>query len=39
MKRLIQYALYQPLFIILGTLVFAAAGFCCVQAPVGGGFS
>ncbi len=26
MKRLIQYALYQPLFIVLGTLLFAAAG-------------
>ena len=26
MKRLIQYALYQPLFIILGTLLFAMAG-------------
>ena len=26
MKRLIAYALYQPLFIILGTLLFAAAG-------------
>ena len=27
MKRLIQYALHQPLFIVLGTLLFAAAGF------------
>lgn len=26
MKRLIQYALYQPLFIILGTLLFVMAG-------------
>jgi len=26
MKRLIQYALYQPLFIVLGTLLFAMAG-------------
>ena len=26
MKRLIQFALHQPLFIILGTLLFAAAG-------------
>ena len=31
MKRLIQYALYQPLFIILGTLVFAAAGFAAFK--------
>ncbi|MBS0294047.1 MAG: efflux RND transporter permease subunit [Proteobacteria bacterium] len=27
MKRLIHYALHQPLFIILGTLLFAGAGF------------
>lgn len=27
MKRLIQYALHQPLFIVLGTLLFAGAGF------------
>ncbi len=27
MRRLIAYALYQPLFIVLGTLMFAAAGF------------
>ncbi|MCZ2498670.1 CusA/CzcA family heavy metal efflux RND transporter [Xylophilus sp. Kf1] len=27
MKRLIHYALNQPLFIVLGTLLFAAAGF------------
>jgi len=26
MRRLIQYALYQPLFIVLGTLMFALAG-------------
>jgi cobalt-zinc-cadmium resistance protein CzcA len=26
MKRLIRYALYQPLFIVLGTLLFALAG-------------
>ncbi|RZL97885.1 MAG: efflux RND transporter permease subunit, partial [Variovorax sp.] len=26
MKRLVQYALHQPLFIILGTLLFAMAG-------------
>ncbi|WP_027474885.1 efflux RND transporter permease subunit [Curvibacter gracilis] len=26
MRRLIQYALYQPLFIVLGTLLFALAG-------------
>jgi cobalt-zinc-cadmium resistance protein CzcA len=26
MRRLIQYALYQPLFIVLGTLLFAMAG-------------
>ena len=26
MKRLIQYALHQPLFIVLGTLLFAMAG-------------
>lgn len=26
MKRLIQYALHQPLFIILGTLLFVMAG-------------
>ncbi len=26
MKRLIQYALYQPLFIVLGTLLFVMAG-------------
>lgn len=26
MKRLIQFALHQPLFVILGTLIFAAAG-------------
>ena len=27
MKRLIHYALHQPLFILLGTLLFAGAGF------------
>ena len=26
MRRLIQYAIYQPLFIVLGTLMFALAG-------------
>ena len=26
MKRLIQYALTQPLFVVMGTLLFAAAG-------------
>ena len=26
MKRLVQYALHQPLFIVLGTLLFAMAG-------------
>ena len=26
MKRLIHYALHQPLFIVLGTLLFAMAG-------------
>ena len=26
MKRLIEYAVYQPLFIVLGTMLFAAAG-------------
>ena len=38
MKRLIQYALYQPLFIIPGTLVFAGGRLRGVSnAPVGGG--
>ena len=26
MKRLVQYALHQPLFILLGTLLFAMSG-------------
>ena len=31
MKRLIHYALYQPLFIVLGTLLFALAGVIAFQ--------
>ena len=37
MKRLIQYALHQPLFIMLGTLLFAMAGVVRVQEPAGRG--
>ena len=31
MKRLIQFALYKPLFIVLGTLLFALAGVIAFQ--------
>ena len=37
MKRLIHFALHQPLFVVLGTLLFARGGRDRVQQPVGGG--
>ena len=33
MKRLIHYALHQPLFIVLGTLLFVLAGVFTFKNP------